>query len=78
MATHNNLHVPDELLAELQNRAEAEGKTIDEIAEEALRKALEDRAWQELLAYGSERGAASGYHEEDVPRLVRENRLRHR
>jgi hypothetical protein len=78
MATQNNLHVPDELLAELQSKAEAEGKTVDKLAEETLRKGLEDRAWQELLAYGQERGLASGYTEEDVPRVVRENRQRHR
>jgi plasmid stability protein len=77
MATQNNLHVPDELLAELQSKAAAEGKSVDEL-EEALRKGLENRAWQELLAYGLERGSASGYTEEDVPRVVRENRRRHR
>ena len=73
-----NLHVSDELLAELRSKAEAAGKTVDELAEEALRKGLEDRAWQDLLAYGRERGKASGYTEDDVPGVVRENRLRHR
>jgi hypothetical protein len=72
-----NLHVSDELLAELRTKARAEGKTIDELAEVALRKGLEERSWQDLLAYGRERGEASGYTEEDVPRVVRENRLRH-
>jgi len=73
-----NLHVSEELLAELRTKAEAEGKTVDELAEVALRKGLEERAWQDLLAYGRERGEASGYTEEDVPRVVRENRARHR
>jgi len=78
MATQNSIHVSDELLAELQAKAAAEGKTVDELAEEAIRQGLEDRAWQDLLDYGRERGRASGYSEEDVPRVVRENRLRHR
>ena len=78
MATQNNLHVSDDLLAELQSEAQAAGKTVDELAEEALRKGLEDRKWQDLLEYGRERGRASGYTEEDVPRIVRENRARHR
>jgi predicted transcriptional regulator len=78
MATQNSIHVSDELLAELQTKATAEGKTVDEIAEEALRKGLESRSWQDLLAYGRERGEASGYSEEDVPNVVRENRRRHR
>ena len=78
MATQNSIHVSDELLAELQAKAAAEGKTVDELAEEAIRQCLEDRAWQDLLDYGRERGRASGYSEEDVPRVVRENRIRHR
>ena len=32
---------------------------VDALAEEALRKGLEERSWQELLAYGQERGAES-------------------
>jgi hypothetical protein len=32
MATQNNLHVSDDLLAELQSEAQAAGKTVDELA----------------------------------------------
>src|SRR5437762_390757 len=39
MATQNNVHISDELLAELRTKAEAEGKSVDELAEEALKKA---------------------------------------
>ena len=78
MATQNNVRLPDDLLAELQMKAKAEGKTVDELAAEALRRGLEDRAWQDLLAYGRERGRVSGHSERDVPRVVRENRRRHR
>ena len=78
MVTQNNVHIPDDLLAELQAKAAEEGKSVDQLAEEAVRKGLEARAWQDLLAYGRERGRASGYTEEDVPRIVRENRARHR
>jgi hypothetical protein len=78
MATHHNLNVPHDLFVELQQKADLEGKTVDQLAEEALRRGLEERSWQELLAYGWERGRASGYSENDVPRVVRENRRRHR
>jgi len=78
MAAHNSIHVSDELLAELQTKAAAEGKTVDQLAEEALRKGLDDRAWLDLMAYGLERGRVSGYTEEEVPDVVRENRRRHR
>ena len=78
MAAQNSIHVSDELLAELRAEAQAAGKTVDEVAEETLRKGLEERAWQDLLAYGSERGRASGYTEDDVPRLVKEWRREQR
>ena len=61
MATQNNVHVSDELLAELQAKAQTEGKTVDELAEEALRKGLDERAWQDLLAYGLQTGRESGF-----------------
>lgn len=78
MATQNSIHISDELLAELRAKAEAQGKTVDELAEAALRKGLEEQTWQDLLTYGLERGRASGYSEDDVPQVVRENRRRHR
>ena len=78
MATQHIIHVSGELHAELAAKAAEEGKTVDQLAEEALRKGLEDRAWQDLLAYGRERGKASGYTEEDVPNLVREWRREQR
>ena len=74
MATQNNVHVSDELLAELQAKAQTEGKTVDELAEEALRKALEDRDWQDLLDYGRRTGRESGYAEADVPEIVKKRR----
>ena len=43
-----------------------------------VRRALEEPPWQDILAYGRERGQASGYTEDDVPQVVRENRRRHR
>lgn len=67
-----NVHISDDLLAELQSKAAAAGKTIDELAEAALRKGLEEQSWQDLLAYGRERGRASGYTEEDIPRIIKE------
>jgi predicted transcriptional regulator len=73
-----NVYVSDELPAELQSKAAAEGKTVDQLAGEALRKGLEEQSWQDLLAYGRERGRASGYTEEDVPRVVKEWRREQR
>lgn len=76
--TTPNLHIPDELLAELQQKASAEGKTVDQIAEEALRLGLEDRSWQDLLEYGRERGRAAGFNEEQAGDAVHAWREKHR
>ena len=78
MATQNNVHVSDELLAELQSKAQAEGLTVDQLAEEALRKGLEDRAWQDLLDYGRKTSLASGHTEAEVPGLVKKWRREQR
>jgi len=78
VATQNSIHVSDELLAELRAKAATEGKAVDEVAEEALRKGLEEQRWQDLLAYGRETGRASGYTEDDVPRVIKEWRREQR
>jgi predicted transcriptional regulator len=67
-----NVHVSDETLAELQAKALADGKSVDELAEQALLKGLEEQKWQDLLAYGRETGRASCYTEAEVPRVVKE------
>ena len=65
-----SIRIPDDLLAELQAKAAAAGRTVDELGTEALRKGLEDRSWQELLEYGLERGRASGFTEEQAGDFV--------
>jgi hypothetical protein len=74
MATQNNVHVSDELLAQLQSKALGAGKTVDELTEEALRKGLEEQSWEDLLAYGLKTGRESGYTEADVPGIVKARR----
>jgi plasmid stability protein len=80
--TQNNLHVSDELLAQLTAKAAAEGRSVDELAEESLREALRkeqrDKSWQGRLARGQQRGKASGITEDQVPEVVGEYRSEHR
>ena len=76
--TDNNLHVSDDVLALLAAKAEAEHKSVDQIAEETLREGLKEKSWQELLNYGLERGKASGYTEDQVPEVVHEWRKENR
>jgi hypothetical protein len=72
------LDIPEDLLADLQAKALAEGKSVEDLATEALTRGLEDRIWTDLLAYGQETARASGYSDEDVPRLVKEWRREQR
>ena len=72
------INVPDDLLVRIEGTVAEQGKTVDQWIEEALRAQLEERVWQDLLAYGRERGLASGYSEEDVPHVVKEWRREHR
>jgi metal-responsive CopG/Arc/MetJ family transcriptional regulator len=72
------INVPDDLLARIESTVAQQGKSVDQWIEEALLAQLEDRAWHDLLAYGREKGLASGYREEDVPRAVKEWRREHR
>jgi len=70
----NNVHVPDELLAELRVKAQAEGKSVDELAENACRQYLENDQWRRLVATKRMAAVARGLTEADVPRLVEEAR----
>jgi hypothetical protein len=50
-----NVHVPDELLAELQSKAAAEGTTVDQLAEQAVRKLLAQGTLDRLKRAGDQR-----------------------
>jgi len=65
-----NIHLTEQLLTELEGAARSQRKTPDELADEAVRAFLHKQRWQNLLAYGEQKGAESGIHEEDVPEIV--------
>ena len=66
------INLSDELLSEVEGVALSQGRTVDQFVEDALRAQMEDRKWQDLLAYGRQKGMESGYTSADVPRLVKE------
>jgi len=74
MATQNTIHLPEELLIELRAQAAMEGKSVDDLAAEAVRVGLDERHWSDLLAYGQRKGLDSGYSEADVPEIVKKRR----
>jgi hypothetical protein len=78
MATRNNLHIPDDLLSAVNEAANAEGKTTDELAADVLQRYLAHRKLEELGKYGREQSRRRGYTEADVPRLIAESRRENR
>jgi hypothetical protein len=77
MAT-NNLHIPDDLLNAATAVAQADGKTTDELAADAMRRYLAHRKLDELGKYGRGQARKLGYTEADVPRLIAESRREQR
>jgi hypothetical protein len=78
MAARNNLHIPEDLLSAVNEAASADGKTLDEVAADALRRSLAHRKLEELGEYGRDQARKLGYTEADVPRLIAESRHGHR
>ena len=72
------ISVPEDLLAGLQAKAQFEGKTVDEVAEEALRASLKETTWDDLLAYGRGRGRLAGFTEEQSADVVHDWRKEQR
>lgn len=70
--------LPEELVARLEAAAQAEGKSLEQWLGDKVEGHADERQWQDLLAYGRDRGRASGYNEEDSPRVVKEWRREQR
>lgn len=54
------IHIPDETAAQLRQAAQAEGRTLDELAGEGLTAYLASRAKLEALRSAIDEGDASG------------------
>ena len=74
MEAARNVTLTAELFEQVAERAQAEGKTPDEVANEAIGFALREGRWGKLLAYGKRQSTALGLTESDVPRLIAESR----
>jgi hypothetical protein len=78
MATQNNVHVPDDLLAAVAEIARSEGKAPDAVIEEATRRYLARQRLDKFVRRNEERVRQMGITESDVPRIVEEFRLEQR
>ena len=73
------ISIPEGMCADLDRLCDERRVTPSELALQLLSNYLvseiaRQERWAELFAYGLERGRASGYGPEDVPRLVEEVR----
>lgn len=72
MAAQKTVTLADDTYERLVQRAEAEGKTLDEAEKEAIQTGLEQASWAAFIAKGRAYGEASGYQPEDLERLREE------
>jgi len=75
-----NIHIPDETAAQLRQVAQADGRTVDELAGEGLAAYLASRAKLDALRTAIDEGDASGIAEdstlEGVLAEIRARRIR--
>lgn len=74
MRTNRNIQLPSELWSRVAETARAEGRSVDELVEEAALDLLKLRELRSFVAGNAEVAAKQGLTEADVPRLVAESR----
>jgi hypothetical protein len=75
--TPKNIAVEPDVLEALKQRAEAEGMTLDEAANEAIQVGLQEASWAAFIAKGRQYGRASGYKPEDLEKVREDWRNEH-
>ena len=73
-----NIHRPENRLAELTRGAQAQGRTPDDLADEAVAMHLRRRRLKDLLAHGEQCGRESGYAPEQVSDVMHDFRREQR
>jgi hypothetical protein len=73
-----NVALPADLLAVVNEIAAAQGKTPDELIEDATRRYVARERLSPLVQRNEERARLLGFSEEDVPGLVRQWRREQR
>ncbi len=74
MRTNRNIQLPSELWSRMAETANSEGRSIDELVEEAALGLLKLRELRGFVAGNAELAAKKGLTEADVPRLISESR----
>lgn len=72
----NMVHIPEELMAQVQQIAASENRTLQELVREAVETHLRRKRLQDLYAYGEAQARKLGIEESDVDGIVEEERRR--
>jgi hypothetical protein len=75
--TPKNIAVETDQLEALKQRAEAEGMSVDEAANEAIQVGLQEASWAAFIAKGRKYGRASDYQPEDLEKVREDWRNEH-
>ncbi len=78
MAPTKNVAIDPALFERISEEAAAEGKTADELANEAAKRFMALRRLDKLQRDGQQRAADLGIREGDIPRLIAESRAEQR
>lgn len=73
-----SLSLPPELLKQANRMAKQEGRTKSELFREALRRYIQEKKWRALQSYGAEQARKLSLTEDDVNRLIAEDRAKRR
>ena len=68
------VELPDDLLDEVHQKAQAEGRTPDDVIADATRLYLTHGRLEKLVRRNEQRATALGITESDVPRVIKEFR----
>lgn len=74
MTPQKNVALEPDVFSRVAEEAKKQGRTPDELANEATKRFLALRRLQDLQQYGRERAAELGLAESDVLRLIAESR----
>jgi hypothetical protein len=74
MRATRNIKLPSEIWARISQTARAEGKSVDDLLEEAALRLLQLRELRSFVAENRKLAEQRGLTEADVPRLISETR----
>ncbi|MGH9511740.1 MAG: hypothetical protein ACRD2U_06350 [Terriglobales bacterium] len=74
MQVNRNVKLPSELWSRMAETARVEGKTVDELLEEAVLRLLQRRELRSFVAKNQKLAGERGLTETDVSRLIAESR----